>query len=196
MIRILTLTLAVLPLLASAQDTSPRNAYESRIETARHEYRKAISKQIRSAKSVELVLLRFDDVKKPDPFNDDESRFPIAPYGATCGIISTKKLNADECKDLLLALADQIEKRSHTGGAFCHYPIHGIRIYTAAIDDAANSDTIYTGSFCWVCKNFGFAYPDSAEWLDTTSSLHDIFNKLLPIPDEELRRFKTQFKSK
>lgn len=196
MIRILTLSLVFLSSSSFAQGPSPKDRYDSRIEAAQREYRKEVAQQIRSAMSVDLLLLRFDDVKEPDPFNDDESRFRIAPYGATCGIISKTKLNAAECKALLDALAIQIEKQEHSGGAMCHYPVHGIRVYSAVTDDTENNNEIYSGSFCWVCKNFGFEYPDSAEWLDTSSNLHEVVNKLLPVPEEELRRFKNKYESK
>jgi hypothetical protein len=195
MIRILTLLLLAIPLLASAQDVSPQDAYETRVDNARKEYRRAIAKLIRESSAVELVLLRFDDVKKLDPFDDEESRFPVAPYNATTSVISTKMLSAEERNPLLGALANQIEKPSHTGGAFCHYPVHGIRVYSKPKGDAEKGDIVYDGSFCWVCKNFGFSYPDGADWLDTNSDLDDILNRLLPIPAEELKRFRANFKT-
>ena len=66
-----TLLLAlVIPLHAFAQDKSPDEVYGERIEEARAEYRVAIAKQIRGAKIVEIALLRFDDVRKVDLFND------------------------------------------------------------------------------------------------------------------------------
>ncbi len=194
-IRILTLSFFLYPVVASAQDASPKDAYESRIADARIAYRKAIAKQIRNANTVDLVLLRFDDVSQPDPFGDDGDRFPVAPYNATTSIISTKRLNPAQSKPLLLALANQIEKETHSGGAFCHYPVHGIRVYSKT-SDAADRAIVYSGSFCWFCKNFGFPYPDNAEWLDTNVALHDLCNKLLPIPKKELDRFKAEFKTK
>ncbi|MEM6690617.1 MAG: hypothetical protein AAF664_14375 [Planctomycetota bacterium] len=196
MARILTLLMASLSALASAQEVSPSDNYESQIAHVRIRYRQEIAKQIHSASVVELVLLRFDDLKEAGPFNDDDSRFPITPFGKTTSIISSKTLSASERRQLLQALATQLEKPVHDGGAFCHYPIHGIRILAKPRDEASEGEAIFTGSFCWVCKNFGFTYPDAAEWLDTSSELQDICNKLLPVPAQERARFNATFGSR
>jgi len=197
MIRLLTALLLLLPVGVCAQDKSPDEAYGERIDQARAAYRMAIAKQIRQAKIVEVVLLRFDDVRKVDLFNDDESRFPIAPYEATTKVISEKTLPPSERKELLLELANQIEKPEHEGGALCHFPIHGVRVYSDEPSGKPfDSKLIYTGSFCWVCGNFGFTYPDGAEWLDTNDNLKAIFNKLLPVPKEETERFEKKYPTK
>lgn len=174
-----------------AQSKSPREVYSERIQAARTEYRVAIAKQIRAAKVVEVFLLKFDDVRKEDVLNDDETRFPIGPYQATTSVISQRKLTAEEMKPLLVELADRIAKPDHTGGAFCHFPIHGVRVFAEEHNgDIANNLPIYSGSFCWECSNFGFEYPDGAEWLDTNDKLQKILSKLMPIPDSETKRFK------
>jgi hypothetical protein len=154
----------------------------------------AIAKQIRQAKNVEVVLLRFDDLRKVDWLEDDEGRFPVAPCEATAAVISQKILDSSQSKELLLALAEQIAKPVHTGGFLCHLPVHGVRVYSGEPSGKPfDSKLIYSGTFCWVCHNFGFTYPDGAEWLDTNSKLKDIFNKLLPVPKEELERLKRKY---
>ena len=192
----LLLTL-VIPLNAFAQDKSPDEVYAERIETARAEYRVAIAKQIRGAKIVEIALLRFDDVRKVDLLNDDEQRFPIAPYEATTSVISQRKLTAVEMKPLLFELAKQIERPKHTGGALCHFPIHGVRVYSdEPSGEPFDSKILYSGTFCWACGNFGFEYPDGAEWIETNGKLKDIFNQLLPVPKGEVERFNKTYPSK
>lgn len=195
-IHLLTTLLLIVPIGAIAQEKSPEDVYGERIAHARAAYRVAIAKQIRQAKIVEIVLLRFDGLRKVDAFDDDEERFPVAPYEATTSVISEKKLNASQSKELLLALASQIEKPEHEGGAFCHYPIHGVRVYSAEPSGPFDSKLIYAGSFCWVCDNFGFAYPDGAEWLDTNSKLQAVINKLLPVPRKESERFEKKYRIK
>ncbi len=36
------------------------------------------------------------------------------------------------------------------GGAFCHFPIHGVRVY-------AGDAIIFYSSFCWKCSNFALS---------------------------------------
>lgn len=180
----------VAPLVAFAQEKSPDEVYGERIEEARAAYRVAIAKQIRGAKIVEIALLRFDDVRKVDLVNDDEQRFPIAPYEATTSVITQRKLTAAEMKPLLLELANQIERPEETGRALCHLPIHGVRVYSdEPSGEPFDSKLLYSGTFCWTCRNFGFEYPDGAVWLHTNAKLKDIFNRLLPVPESEVERF-------
>lgn len=183
---------------ASAQEKSPEEIYRARIEQARASYRVAIAKQIRQAKKVEVVLLRFDDLRKIDLFEDFEGRFSVDPYKATTSVISEKALDSSQGKELLLALADQVEKEPVRGDQLlCHLPVHGVRIYSdEPSGEFLDNELIYSGTFSWTCRTFGFTYPDGAEWLDTNSNLKDIFNKLLPIPKEELERLEKKYPTK
>jgi len=197
MIRLIAVLLLVVPVAASAQEKSPDDAYGERIDQARTLYRVAVAKQIRQAKIVEVVLLRFDDLREADLLEDDEDRFLVAPYEATTRVISEKTLTSPESKELLLELANQIEKREHEGGAFCHFPIHGVRVYSDEPSGKPfDSKLVYSGTFCWVCGNFGFTYPDGAEWLDTNEKLKTIFGTLLPVPKEESERFEKKYPTK
>lgn len=196
MIRFLIALLLVVPAAAFAQDKSPTQIYWERIEQARASYRVALAKQIRQAKRVEVVLLRFDDLRKVDPFDDDEERFPVAPYEATTSVISQKVLDSSQRKELLIALAEQIEKPVHTDQFLCHLPVHGVRVYSGEPSGKPfDSELIYSGTFCWVCHTFGFTYPDGAEWLDTSDRLRNVFNKLLPVPKKERDRCEKKYPS-
>lgn len=196
MIRIIAVLIIVLSADVFAQEKSPDEVYDERIEDARDAYRVAIAKQIRQANFVEVVLLRFDDLREIDLAEDDEERFVVAPYEATTGVITERRLNHAESEELLLALADQVEKAEHKGGALCHFPVHGVRVYSGKPGvEPFESELVYSGTFCWACGNFGFSYPDGADWLDTDDRLKAVFSKLLPIPKEEVDRFKKQYPS-
>ena len=150
MIRLLALILLVASSAVSAQDKSPDEAYDERIEQARALYRVAIAKRIRRSKIVEVVLLSFDDLREADLLEDDEDRFSVAPYEATTRVISEKTLTSLESNDLLRELANQIEKPENEGGAFCHFPIHGVRVYSDKPSGKPfDSKLVYSSSFCW-----------------------------------------------
>ena len=70
----------------------------------------------------------------------------------------------------------------------CHFPIHGIRVYTG-------DDLLHEGTFCWVCGNFSFSYPQGSGWLDTNVELKEIFTNLAPIPQSEMDRFYKKYPS-
>ena len=76
----------------------------------------------------------------------------------------------------------QFEKPAHGGGAMCHFPIHGLRIYKG-------EKVLYEGTFCWMCSNFSIQYPRGTAWLDTSADLKKLFTKLMPIPQTEMDRF-------
>jgi hypothetical protein len=203
---LVVLLVTVTTAAASAQDKSPSQVYGERIEQARIEYRAAIAKQIREAKKVEVFLLRFDDLVERGLEDDPTGRFPIDPYNATTSVISKTALDSSQAKELLLALAEQIEKadQDYLSQCMCHRPIHGVCVYSANIElkgdleslRALEEVAVYSGSFSWNCRNFGFTYPgsdQSTEWLTTTDKLKAIFNKLMPIPKEELERMEKTY---
>ena len=49
-----------------------------------------------------------------------------------------------------------------------HFPIHGIRIYSG-------EELLHEGTFCWVCGNFSFSYPQGSAWLDSNAELKATF---------------------
>lgn len=209
-----------LPLVAVgisvAQEPSAADRFYDRIDAARAEYRQAVAEEIRNATEVEILLLRFDDVAYAEggydatvagygqdsrsEGADADQRFPIAPYGATTSVLAKKRLPAKRCQALLDALAMQIERPRHTGGALCHFPVHGLRVFGEgdATGQSGDLPLIYSGTFCWLCENFGFAYPDGhgAEWLDTTDALRDAVEKFMPVPAAELQRFQEKYPPK
>ena len=194
----LVAALLVVPGSTSAQEKSPDEVYLKQVEKARIAYRVALAEQIRQAKVVDVFLLRFDDLRDDRASDDPESRFAIAPYKKTTSMISRKRLNSSQAKELLHALAKQFEKPEHFDQYMCHVPVHGVCIYSD--EDSGipfDSKLVYSGSFSWICRTFGFTYPDDGtEWLDTSRDLETVFNKLLPIPKEELERLEKKYPTK
>ena len=180
-------TFIVAGTIADAHGKDPKEVYQSRIEAARKEYRVAIAKQIRAAKSLDICLLRFD-VEGPDGssggYAADEDRL-VFGYE----VLSTRKLKQADAKRLLELLATQIEKPKHTGGAYCHLPIHGIHVYRNG--NVHERHTVFSGTFCWTCENLVFRYPDgSTQRLDPNKELETLCKELMPIPADELKRFR------
>jgi hypothetical protein len=98
--------------------------------------------------------------------------------------LKTKVLPAEESKKLVPVLRDNVAVERNDGGAFCHYPIHGVRLW-------AGKKLIFESSFCWECANFYVPYPDqTAGWVGLTGdNLQDVMTELMPIPAKEIERF-------
>jgi hypothetical protein len=163
------------------------------IEGVRADYRKSYSKDLKKCDRVTIYLLDFDDIKETrDPFSgekEEKQRMRICRYGdRAVAILKEKKLNEKEKERILTVIAKQVSVEEQYGGAFCHFPIHGIRAYSG-------EQLLLESTFCWVCGNFGFEYPDGSQWLDTTGQMEEIFNEYLPIPQSEIERFRKKYPS-
>lgn len=183
------LLLGVLEALADLR--GPTDKFFQAQEVARAEYRKDFSEELMKCDRVYIYLVDFDDIiASSDPFSGDEKRrIRIHPYGdKSTAILQEKELNEAQRKKMLTVLAGQIAMETQYGGAFCHFPIHAIKAYTG-------EQLILESTFCWVCGNFGFDYPDGAEWLDITKEMEIIFQKLLPTPESEIQRFREKYPS-
>ncbi len=174
---------ACLPCIAQ-QDLD--SEFYDALEKIEAKYRADKAELIKEADRVVVYLVDFDGISDEDIFADDDETIAIAPYGKRTKILSTKEIGAGDRKRLLETLSNKIAEPEHTGGALCHFPIHGIRIY-------AGEDLLHEGTFCWVCKNFAFSYPQGSGWLDTDAELKNIFTKLIPIPQSELDRFHKKY---
>ena len=144
------------------------------------------------------ALPRFDRVEvyavsmpKRDPFGEAKSKrkatdktFPVRPYGAHADVLAHVSLTGASCGKLRQAWQSLAFDR--LGGAFCHYPVYGLRLYR---DDVLLFET----TVCWECQNFyvprydpekqrythgwyGFANDNNAK------SLLKLFRSLLPHP--------------
>jgi hypothetical protein len=73
-----------------------------------------------------------------------------------------------------------VSEKEKVGGALCHLPIHGIRIFS---DDALLFET----SLCWACNNY---YVES-DWAGLTADakpLRTLLDEVVPIPEAERAR--------
>jgi hypothetical protein len=69
------------------------------------------------------------------------------------------------------------------GGAMCHYPIHGLRVWK-------EENMLFESSFCWACGNYSFDYDDVvSKWMGLSPGLEQMMKELMPIPEAEIRRF-------
>ncbi len=158
---------------------------QEKVEAA---FRKGIAEAIAAADKIEIVLLEFDSLKEVvDRFGDeagDEQRFPIRPYKASAKILQRRTLTPAELKELPPMLIAIVGVEKETGGAFCHLPVHGLRVFEG---DAI----IFESSFCYLCQNFYVQYPADAKWFGMSSKEFEaMMKRLMPIPEAELERFK------
>ena len=158
------------------------------IEKVEAKYRAGKAELIKKADRVVVYLVDFDGITDEDAFGggDDSETILIAPYEKRTKILSTKEIGEVDRRKLLDVLSAAIAKPEHSGGAFCHFPIHGVRIY-------AGEELLHEGTFCWVCGNFSFSYPQGSGWLDTNADLKAIFETVIPVPQSELDRFYTKY---
>ena len=163
----------------------PVDIYRADLEKAKARYRVNQAAVLKKADRVVLYLVSFDGFTNGS-LDDDGGEIHIGPYNRWTKILKKRELEQIDSTKVLTALTKQIAEPEQSGGAFCHYPIHGIRIYKG-------DELLHEGTFCWVCSNFGFDYPNDSDWLDTTDELKTLFTKLLPIPQEELERFHEEY---
>ena len=166
-------------------DESPSETYYKKMELAEAEYRVNLAREIKGADRIVLYIVDFDllsDLRGDDFSKGNPRSVLIAPYKKKTKILKTKPLTVKERNQITELLSKQIAVKNHMGGALCHYPIHGIRIFK-------DGKIIHEGTFCWVCGNFSFSYPEGSQWLDATPEMKALFNRLLPIPESEIERF-------
>lgn len=170
-------------------------AFSKRYEAnskADRDYRSAVASAFQFADRVEVYLLDFS-INKDYGYRlkDDEKGFPIRPYSrepfdeAKTKILNTSKVPAKEIPTWCAAVTKMVTSDKESGGAFCHYPIHGLRIY-------AGTKLLFETSICWTCNNFYFTYTSESEWVHLTEDANDLKKLLdgfMPIPEAELQRF-------
>ena len=177
--------------------TSPEYLYQDKLEAAEEVYRIGKAREIADGDRVVIYLLSFDGLKEAsvrsifsDTYLDiEKGHFPITSYQKQTRILEGKTLEKEAREQFLPMLSSQVAVPKHMGGAFCHYPIHGVRVYR-------EDYVIYEGSFCWERGNFGFRYPHNGGWLDTNEELEKALKEFMPIPASEIERFEKALKPK
>ena len=159
----------------------------------RSDYRRDLAAVLAKGDRIEVYLLDFETEETPSDFlfwdtRLEEDEFPIIPYGSKSKILNRSTLTNEQRGVFLPKLQEVIGVQGEIdGGAFCHFPIHGVRVH-------AGDAIIFQSSFCWKCSNFALSYPDGAAWIGIRGAgLFELFSKLMPIPQSELDRFNVKY---
>ena len=145
-------------------------------------YRQKIGKLISGCDKMEVFLLDFsmEDVEV------GVESFPISPFDSETKVIKKVEVNKSDSETFRDMVSTMLSSREpEEAGSFCHYPIHGIRLYQSGV-------LVFQTSFCWSCDNYYFEFPDGAGWCQlgySRAGLKNLFERILPIPSGELKRF-------
>lgn len=191
LIAFFALSLAFSPLFG--EDITPvqrakeraRDEYDNGLEVLRGMYRRRIAELVESGTRVEVYLLDFSfgEEKRDAP---SKGMFDIAPYSKKTAILASHTCSAKERDDLLPVLRTAIAGLPRAGGMACHFPIHGMRVWIG-------SELAFETSICWYCGNFMMDYGRGAGWENHTDGFRELkplLLKLMPIPEDEIKRFK------
>ncbi|MBX3424941.1 MAG: hypothetical protein KF688_04610 [Pirellulales bacterium] len=74
-----------------------------------------------------------------------ESSFPIHPYGKDARILNEVVLSGNDATEIVEAWRSLSFDR--LAGAFCHFPVYGLRFYR-------EEQLLFETSLCWQCSNF------------------------------------------
>ena len=157
-------------------------------------YRKELADALAKAERVEIFLLDFDALE-PTPSDFlfwetrlEEGEFPIMPYGEKTKVLKKATLTPEQRAEFLPALQKVVGGESGAGGAMCHMPIHGVRIFSG-------DEIVFQTSICWHCGNYYLHYPDGAHWegLADSNDLAKALEKMMPIPQAEMDRFNAKY---
>lgn len=158
-------------------DNLDQEAAKATLE-AHEQYRKQLAARLSEANRVEIYLLDFTMTPTTKP------AFPIWPYSKEARILAQTTVPEEAHELFITQLAVALNHPSGLGGAFCHFPIHGVRLYH-------DSTIIFESSLCWACVNISVAYPDGPAFspINESHALYELFIAAMPIPPEEHERF-------
>lgn len=148
-------------------------------------YRNRMGDLLAQGTRVEICLLDFS-LGKEERDTPAKGMFRIAPYNKETAILASHLCTESEREQILPLLRQAVSGVPSIGGFACHFPIHGIRVWIG--DELA-----FQTSICWYCGNWQMDYGRGAAWENLTSGFYDLkpaLLKLMPIPDDEIQRFK------
>ncbi len=180
---------------AQAADNGPSDfegAYFKAVDQAKAEYRQGFAASLSKVTKAEVYLLDFE-VKHHDPrdiewqIHPPKDQFPIET-GKTSRILKQEALSDAELQRLLPSLQTVVGVKESGGGAMCHFPIHGLRLWIG-------DEMVLETNICWNCHNLYLNYPDRTMgvigiW---NAKLEEIMKELMPIPEEQLVRFRLKY---
>jgi hypothetical protein len=167
--------------------------FNQEVLVAQANFRARLADILAHADAVEIFLLD-PGIGEELPKGQEDKFFPIRPYGHFVKIIERRRLVGEPFEACRRATAELLRVREDSGGAFCHYPIHGVRFLRG-------DEVVYESSFCWLCQNYYVKFPSDedgrASWVGIgNEALKGFLNKELPIPREILQRFDPAAKEK
>jgi hypothetical protein len=149
-------------------------------------YRAKLAEILMLADAVEIYRLDFSTADEI-PKGRENDFFPIKPYGQVSEILARKRLNGEDLDACRKATAELLKAPETWDGAYCHYPIHGVRFLKG-------KEVVFDSSFCWKCNSYYVSFwndeEGSASWCVIASDgIQKFLEKQLPIPQSELDRF-------
>lgn len=149
-------------------------------------YRAKLAEILNLADAIEIYRLNFVTVDGLPEERENEF-FPIKPYGKASEILARKHLSGEELNACRKATAELLLASKTWEGAYCHYPIHGLRFLKG-------KEVVFETSFCWKCRSYYVTFWDdeegSASWcLIASDGIQKFLETQLPIPQSELDRF-------
>lgn len=150
-------------------------------------YRKRVADLITKATRVEVCLLDFSlgGEKRTAPAQGMFNVGP-GPFSKETAILASHACTAGEMKELLPLLSQALTGMSAQGGYGCHFPVHGLRVWIG-------EEVAFQTSICWYCCSFGMDYGKGPVWVNHTPGFKDlkpVLLRLIPIPEDEVTRFK------
>lgn len=168
-----------------AQDEASSTYWEKKA-IAQREYRRRTSEIILKADKIEVFLLDFSMPETEGSHVTGIEAFPIVPFQKETRILKKVEIQPADLKVFREAIASALAEKEGEGGVFCHYPIHGIKVFRANVP-------IFQTSLCWNCWNYYFEFPDGVSFQQMNghfAQLKELLEKHVPIPPEEVKRFK------
>jgi len=151
-------------------------------EKADREYRAAIAATFQYADRIDVFLLDFDWGLGNYRVNEEEPVFRISNDGPReTQIFKQTTVPTTDIPQWCAATTKLLVSQRFDGVAFCHLPIHGIRIW-------ARGHVLSQTSLCWHCQTYYFAYPDVTQSLAISkdgADLEKLCSEVMPVPSHE-----------
>ena len=175
------------------QSFSATRKYYKEKSAIQAKYCSRLADALKHADGVEILLLSFTMVEEV-PDGQEDHYFRIKPYKSFSKILVRKRLKGASIATGRAVTVNLLKEQDDLdGGAMCHFPIHGIRLFRG-------EDIIFKTSICWKCSNYYLEYPDdfrTASWVGFMGKqLREFLFKELPIPQAELDRFDAKYGKK